>query len=184
MSEEFKERIVISNNDNTDKNDTYTHEDAIKYVEYMDAVHKVFYEYSPNLLAIIREKIRELYNNNNKTKSEKEKTDLLILMNALEREMFEKINVKYQSKDDSEVEWRKVVRRINKRGRTGDNYIWLLKKYSIEELEAMRKEIEPLLLHNPYSQYDFASYEIYNAIMFGRGMAQMPADSTQEDVTK
>lgn len=77
-----------------------------------------------------------------------------------------------------------MVHRINERGKTGDNYKWLLSEYSIEELEAMRKEIEPLLVHNPYSQYDFASYEIYNAIMFGKGMTQMPANSIKEDVTR
>lgn len=95
MSEEFKERIVIPN---FNENDTNAHEDDI---EYKNAIHKVFSEYSPISLANIREKIRELYNDN-KAKSEKEKAGLLNLMKALEREMFEKINDEFQFKNDRE----------------------------------------------------------------------------------
>ena len=135
MSEKFKERIAISN---TGENDANTHKEAI---EYRNAVHKVFSEYSPYLLADIHEKIRELCREN-RAKSEKEETGLINLMEALECEMFAKIHAKSQIKDDSEVEWWKVVDRINEQGRTGNNYIWLLRKYSIEELEAMLKDIE------------------------------------------
>ena len=97
----IKKRIAISNTNTNDTNDTNNHEDSIGY---RNTVHKVFSEYSLNLVISTHEKIIELYNEN-KTKSEKEKKSLLNLMEALERDIIEKINVKSQSKDDREVEW-------------------------------------------------------------------------------